>query len=321
MRHRLCLCLVILLLLTMAGCSDDSALRETDPPQDGRLKVAATIFPYYDFVRQIAGDSVDLTLVIPAGMDSHSFEPTPAQMLSLRDADVVICNGGTMELWVQDALEAVENDDRTVVTMMDYLDILEEEVVEGMEIRSDADGEEMEIEYDEHIWTSPVNAMTIASVIADTLAACDPENASLYMENLEEYESDLAALDDAFRGMSDERVRNMMIVAGKFPFRYLADTYHLEYRAAFTGCSTDTEPSAHTIAYLIDKVRDEDIPVIYYPELSSTRVADIIAEETGAEPLLLHSCHNVTKSEFDAGATYISLMTQNLENLKRGIDQ
>ncbi len=321
MRQRLCLCLGALLVMLTAGCSAATGLQEAAPPEDRRLKVAATIFPYYDFVRQIAGDSVDLTLVIPAGMDSHSFEPTPAQMLTLRDADVVICNGGAMELWVRDALEAVESEDQVVVTMMDYLDVLEEEVVEGMETEAGADGEEMVIEYDEHIWTSPVNAMTIVSVIADTLAECDPENADFYMQNMADYESDLEVLDAAYRRMSDERVRSMFIVAGKFPFRYLADTYHLQYRAAFTGCSTDTEPSAHTIAYLIDKVKSDDIPVIYYPELSSTRVAEIISEETGAVPLLLHSCHNVTRSEFDAGATYISLMTQNLENLKRGIDQ
>ncbi len=319
MRIRLLLCLGIFLALLATGCG--ALRRDDDPPRDDRLKVAATIFPYYDFVRQIAGDTVDLTLVIPAGMDSHSFEPTPSQMLSLKDADVVICNGGTMELWVQDALEAVESAGQTVVTMMDYLDILEEEVVEGMEVYKESDGEEFVIEYDEHIWTSPVNAMTIVSVIADTLIGCDPANADLYLENEIAYQEELKALDAAFRAVSDERIRNMIIVAGKFPFRYLADTYDLEYRAAFTGCSSDTEPSAHTIAYLIDKIREDDIPVIYYPELSSTRVAEIIEEETGAEPLLLDSCHNVTRREFDDGATYISLMEQNVENLKRGIAQ
>ncbi len=321
MRRRFALLFCTLLTMLLAACSGTPGQEEPVQSGDDRLKVAATIFPYYDFVRQIAGDTVDLTLVIPAGMDSHSFEPTPAQMLTLKDADLVICNGGTMEIWVQDALEAVENDSRTVITMMDFLDILEEEVVEGMEVRSDAGGEEMVIEYDEHIWTSPVNAITITGIIANALAESDPANAALYLENAIAYETELEALDAAFREVCDERVRDMIIVAGKFPFRYLADTYHLEYRAAFTGCSTDTEPSARTIAYLIDKIKEDGIPVIYYPELSSTRVADIISEETGAEPLLLHSCHNVTRSEFDEGATYISLMTRNVENLKRGIAQ
>ncbi len=131
----------------------------------------------------------------------------------------------------------------------------------------------------------------------------------------------LKKLDDEFRKVTENKKRDMIVVGDKFPFRYLADEYGLSYRAAFSGCSTDTEPSARTIAYLIDKMRLEQIPVIYYLELSSHRVSEIIAEETGAEPLLLHSCHNVSRREFDSGVTYLDLMEQNVINLKRGLDE
>lgn len=292
-----------------------------------RLRVAATIFPYYDFVRQIAGDLVELELVVPAGMDSHSFEPTPADMRVIREADVLIANGGAMEQWVSRVLEAVDAPELTVVTMMDYADVVQEEIVEGMEAEEEAgqdfdhDGHDVEIEYDEHVWTSPVNAMKFVNVIADTLSREDPARAEEYAAGAERYLAELEAVHEGFCEVSEARRRNMIVVADKFPFRYLAEEYGLTYRAAFSGCSTDTEPSAGTIAYLIDKVKEGQIPAVYYLELSSHRVAEIIGEETGAEPLLLHSCHNVTRSELEAGVTYAELMRGNIESLRKGLDE
>ncbi len=359
--------------------------------------MAVTLFPYYDFVRQIAGDQVDLQMVIPAGMDSHSFEPTPADIRTIQHADVLISNGGTMEHWLDETLAALDTTNMTIVTMMDYVDTVQEEIVEGMEDAEhdhdhahvhaaedhdhsnetpeehaahaheaddydhsnetpeehaahaheaddydhsnetpeehaahayeadphdyvDHDGHEEEIEYDEHIWTSPVNAMKLVDVIGDTLAEADPAHADTYHQGAANYKKELEEIDEGFREVSANRKRNMIVMGDKFPFRYLADEYQLDYRAAFSGCSSDTEPSAKTIAYLIDKVKEEQIPAVYYLELSSHRVSEIIGEETGAEPLLLHSCHNVTRAQFDAGITYAELMRQNIENLRKGID-
>ena len=211
-----------------------------------------------------------------------------------------------------------------------------EEIVEGMEDAEhdhDHDAEEhdheeehqlepgqlAEVEYDEHIWTSPVNAMEIVQVICQTLSSQDPENREIYEANAAAYEDHLLALDQAFRDAVAAGTRDMIVVADRFPFRYLAETYGISYRAAFSGCSGDTEPSARTIAYLIDQVREKDLPAVYYLELSSHRVAEIISEETGARTLLLHSCHNVTRQEFDEGVTYLQLMEQNVENLKTGL--
>lgn len=366
--------------LLLGGCAqteESQGAFDASPEADGKLKVAVTLFPYYDFVRQIAGDQVDLQMVIPAGMDSHSFEPTPADIRTIQHADVLISNGGTMEHWLDETLAALDTTSMTIVTMMDYVDTVEEEIVEGMEDADhdhdhahvhavddhdhsnetpeehaahtheaddydhsgetpeehaahaheaddhdyvDHDGHEEEIEYDEHIWTSPVNAMKLVDVIGDTLAQADPVHADIYHQGAASYKKELEEIDAGFREVCANRKRNMIVMGDKFPFRYLADEYQLDYRAAFSGCSSDTEPSAKTIAYLIDKVKEEQIPAVYYLELSSHRVAEIIGEETGAEPLLLHSCHNVTRAQFDAGITYVGLMRQNIENLRKGID-
>ena len=366
--------------LLLGGCAqteESQGAFDASPEAAGKLKVAVTLFPYYDFVRQIAGDQVDLQMVIPAGMDSHSFEPTPADIRTIQHADVLISNGGTMEHWLDETLAALDTTSMTIVTMMDYVDTVEEEIVEGMEDADhdhdhahvhaaddhdhsnetpdehaahaheaddydhsgetpeehaahaheaddhdyvDHDGHEEEIEYDEHIWTSPVNAMKLVDVIGDTLDQADPAHADTYHQGAENYKKELEEIDAGFREVCANRKRNMIVMGDKFPFRYLADEYQLDYRAAFSGCSSDTEPSAKTIAYLIDKVKEEQIPAVYYLELSSHRVAEIIGEETGAEPLLLHSCHNVTRAQFDAGITYAGLMRQNIENLRKGID-
>lgn len=329
---------VMFLFCLLSGCGRAESGEEPGDGEGGRkLKVAATLFPYYDFVRQVAGDQVELSLVIPAGMDSHSFEPTPRDIRTMQEADVIIANGGAMEHWVDQVVDSFDREDQTVVIMMDHVDAVEEEIVEGMEhsdeghghVHVHEDGEEdghleedesrYEIEYDEHIWTSPVNAMRMVDVIAETLTERDPDHGAMYQAGAAAYLEELERLDKEFREVRDSAVHDMIVMGDKFPLRYFADTYGLRYRAAFSGCSSDTEPSARTIAYLIDKVKEEGLPVIYYLELSSHRVAEIIGEETGAVPLLFHSCHNVTRRQFEEGVTYLELMEQNVKNLREGL--
>ena len=366
---------VLASVAVLTGCGN-AVGQNAKKEDDGKLNVVTTLFPYYDFARQIAGDAVDLTMVVPAGMDSHSFEPTPADMRTIQNADVLICNGGAMEQWLTQVLAATDTGHMTVITMMDYVDTYEEEIVEGMEDEAhdhahgshghdhesedhdhdaeedhehetdaghdhdsdsglpdghyygdghdhsdyvDDDGHHVDIEYDEHIWTSPVNAKKLVGVLAEVLEQEDPAHAASYAENCASYQDKLTELDAEFREVVSHAKRRLVVFGDKFPLRYFFDEYGLEYRAAFSGCSTDTEPSAKTIAYLIDKVREEQIPAVYYLELSSPRVAEIIGEETGAEPLLFHSCHNVTRHQFDSGVTYLELMEQNVKNLKKGL--
>ena len=329
---------VMFLFCLLSGCGRAESGEEPGDGEGGRkLKVAATLFPYYDFVRQVAGDQVELSLVIPAGMDSHSFEPTPRDIRTMQEADVIIANGGAMEHWVDQVVDSFDREDQTVVIMMDHVDAVEEEIVEGMEhsdeghghVHVHEDGEEdghleedesqYEIEYDEHIWTSPVNAMRMVDVIAETLTERDPDHGAMYQAGAAAYLEELERLDKEFREVRDSAVHDMIVMGDKFPLRYFADTYGLRYRAAFSGCSSDTEPSARTIAYLIDKVKEEGLPVIYYLELSSPGVAEIIGKETGAVPFLFHSCHNVTRRQFEEGVTYLELMEQNVKNLREGL--
>lgn len=319
---RFLLSLVVLMLYGCAGSSDNST--NTQISENGKLNVTTTLFPYYDFVKQIAGDKVNLTMVLPAGMDSHSFEPTPADMITIQTSDLLIYNGGVMEHWLTQVLAASDTTDMTAVAMIDYVDTVTETLVEGMEsdiAHEHEDGEEHDEheEYDEHIWTSPVNAGKIVVAISEVLKQKDPSNRQFYETNTEAYLKKLKELDQEFVKITQDQKRNMIVIGDKFPFRYLAEQYGWDYRAAFSGCSTDTEPSAKTIAYLIDMMKSEGIPVIYYLELSSHLVSEIIAEETGVVPLLLHSCHNVTRSEFENGITYLQLMQQNAENLRKGL--
>ena len=316
-----------LVLLCLTGCHGaQTGETQQGAAESGKPDVIATIFPYYDFARQIGGDRIDLTLLLPAGRDSHSFEPTPVDMIRIGECDLFLYNGGEMEQWVDQALEAVENPGRLTVRMMDYVTPVEEVLTESMELNhahedhDHGDGEIEEIEYDEHIWTSPKNAVVLARAVADGLIAADPENQDYYEANLETLTGQLEELDSQFRQAVAEGSRNVVIFGDKFPFRYLADEYGLEYDAAFPGCGAEMEPSAASIAKLIDEVKEENIPVIYYVELSSTRTAEIISEETGAEMLMLHSCHNVTRDDFQSGVTYVQLMKRILDNLKKGLE-
>ncbi|HIS56975.1 MAG TPA: zinc ABC transporter substrate-binding protein [Candidatus Fimimorpha excrementavium] len=312
------------LAIGLTGCGEAKSRTWSE---NGKLKVIATVFPYYDFVRQIAGDAVDVELFIPAGSSTHSFEPTPKDMIYLQEADLVIYNGGHMESFMDPILEAADGEG-DLLCMMDYVEPLEELIVEGMEHEHeieehghthDHDEEGHVSEYDEHIWTSPKNAVLLVQAICDALSEKAPEYAGLFRENTEEYLGKLRELDERFEEVVADARNKIMIVGDRFPLRYFAESYGLDYRAAFSGCSEDSEPSVRTVAYLIDRVEEYQIPVVYHMELSSTRIADTIAEETGAKVLEFHSCHNVTKEEWEAGATYLELMEGNVEKLKEGL--
>jgi zinc transport system substrate-binding protein len=466
---------------------------------NGKLNVVTTIFPPYDFVREIAGDKVNLTMLLPPGAESHSFEPTPRDIIRVQNCDVFIYVGGESDAWVEQILESMDTSRMEIITLMDCVEVVEELVVEGMQddeeghshgdesftiedvkdraltdwagdwqsvyphlldgtlnpvmehkaesgektaseyfeqyktayatdmdrvsitrnsmtfyrngvparanyaykgtgIISEDDGslwvrykfealgnppsgapryimfsdhlhapaktehfhiyasnesfdalmadtnpvnyptyypagltknelvEEMighdhgeDVEYDEHVWTSPKNAKLIVQKIAGSLEERDPANAADYARNTESYLAKLTSLDNAFQNVVNGARRKTLIFGDRFPFRYFADAYGLRYFAAFPGCSTETECSAATIAFLVDKVRAERIPVVFHIELSNERIADTICEETGARKLLLHAVHNISKRDFDRGENYYDLMTQNVQNLREAL--
>lgn len=322
MKKRLFCFVLALTVLVCCGCTQRPA------PHDGRLQVVCTLFPYYDFVRAIGGEYVSPTLLIPAGRETHSFEPTPLDVITVSKADVFIYNGGESEYWVEEILGSAGEHIAVTARMMDHVTALEEEIVEGMEGHGhshdhehghEEDEHHHEITYDEHIWTSPVGAKELCRAICEALCAADSAHAAGYRANLESYLLELDALDTSFRQVVQSAQRCTLVFGDRFPLLYFCKTYGLEYRAAFHGCAGDTEPSLATLKYLIDKVSGEEIPVVYTIELSSRKVANAIAETTGAGVVELHSCQNVTREEFDSGATYLSLMRQNVAALKEGL--
>lgn len=293
---------VLYLAVVFAGCTNNINTVE----ENGKINVVTTIFPYYDFVRQVAKDKVNLTMSVPAGMDTHSFEPTAADMINIKNADVIIYNGGEMEGWVDEVLKAASNEKAIATKMMDYVDVVTEEL----------NGESTD-EYDEHIWTSPINASEIVYKIADILSEADKINSEYYHNNADIYSKKLKNIDSRFRELINSSNKKYLVFADRFPLRYFVDEYGLNYSAAFAGCSTEIEPSANTIAFLIDKVKEENIPVILKIELTSARVANAIAEETNTKVMTFYTCHNVTKEQFNSGITYCDLMEENIDVLKK----
>lgn len=313
----------------LAGCGTERAEGVSEGVQDdGRISVVTTIFPQYDFVRQIAGENVELKMLLKPGEETHSYEPTPQDIIAIQNSDIFIYVGGENDAWVEDILESMPEADMRTLKLMDCVDTVEEEHVEGMqeqpghsheeeESHEDETEEEHSVhEIDEHVWTSPVNASAIVDKIKELLVQADPENRQIYEENAEAYEAELAELDAEFRDVVDNAGRRLVVFGDRFPFRYFADEYGLDYYAAFPGCASDTEPSAATMAFLINKVKEEEIPAVLKMELSNENIANAIAEATGTEVRTFYSCHNLTAEEFKDGETYLSMMQKNVETLK-----
>ena len=316
MKRLLTFIIVACAALGLAACGG------VEDTQAEGISVVATTFAPYDFARELVGDNGSVSMLLPPGSETHSYEPTPKDILEIQNADVFIYVGGESDAWVTDVLESVGEGVRAV-TLMDCVELLEEETVEGMQAEEhehEEHGHGHEAEYDEHVWTSPRNAALICEKIAAALCEADPENAGEYNANLASYRAELAKLDAAFTAIVADGARKTIIFADRFPFLYFAREYGLSYVSAFSGCSEESQPSVQAVAALIDAVEKDGVPVIYYEELTDPKVARSIAEETGAKPLLLHSCHNVSREELQNGATYLSLMEQNVENLREGLN-
>ncbi len=325
-------------LFCLSGClgkQQTAGREETDwsgaaVAPDGRpcLQVTATIFPPCDFVRRIGGEYVAVHQLLKPGMEAHAYEPSPGDIIRINHSSLFLYAGGESDVWVEELLGGLDAKPPSY-SLLDWVDPLEEETVEGMQTagHNHSHGEECSHgvhlegeEYDEHVWTSPVNAILLVERIRDVMMGLDPERAQIYEENAAAYLEELRALDADYAEMAERAGRDTLVFGDRFPFLYLAKTYGLHYYAAFPGCSMQTEPSAATMAFLVDLVREEQIPVVFYLELSNAGIADAIAESTGAETAMLHSCHTLTRSEAERGETYLSLMRRNLETLRRALE-
>ncbi|MDR1915233.1 MAG: zinc ABC transporter substrate-binding protein [Synergistaceae bacterium] len=492
MRKLISILLSALLMATAFSLCGQAAA----PAASGKkLSVVTTIFPPYDFVRAVAGDNAEITMLLRPGTESHSYDPTPQDILKIKNCDVFIYGGGESDEWVEGVLESTDTSKMKIIALMDCVDVVEEEIVEGMQdeeehshdedfedsdvkdrptfadwkgdwqsgypyvlngaldeafehkaeeddsktaedykkyyadayrieynrividddtityytdkevakvkyeykgvvillnksgqkrvryqfqavgetngapkylqlsdhliapgerpehfhlynnndgfeklskefdnwptfypssmtgadIMAELKGHDHEEEYDEHVWTSPANAKKIVQKICDTLVGLDSANANVYKNNTSAYIKKLDELDKAFKDVVKGAARKTLVFGDRFPFRYFADAYGLKYFAAFPGCSTETEASAATVAFLIDKVKAERIPVVFYIELSNEKIADTICEATGAKKLLLHASHNITRDDFRKGLTYLDIMTANVDTLKEAL--
>ena len=295
----LCLCLML------CGCT----AQPEKPHDETKLQIVCTSFPAYDCAREIAGDRAELTLLIKPGSEVHSYEPTPKDMIRIQESDLFICNGGESEQWAKTLVTPELN----TIYMMDCVDTVEES----------ADGiynaEDGEPELDEHVWTSPLNAITISEEICNALCKLDTDNAEEYKTNFAAYKAQLMALDREFRQVIKNSGKHTLVFADRFPMRYFALEYGLDCYAAFPGCSSETEPSAKTVAYLIDRVREDKIPAVLYMEFSNQKMADVICEDTGCKKLPFYSAHSVSAEQFEQGVSYLDLMRINLNSLKEAL--
>lgn len=285
--------------------------------EDGRITVVTTIFPQYDFIREIAGDRVELTMLLAPGAEIHSFEPSPQDVIAIQKADVFAYVGGESDEWVQTILESAPSETRQDVSLMHLvgLDCGDEDHAHSHEHHEDGYDE-----YDEHVWTSPVYAMTIVEGLTDALCTADPANEAFYRENAAAYLDELHSLDEAFREVVSTASRSALVFGDRFPLTHFVREYGLEYSAAFPGCATETEPNAATIARLIGAIMEDRIPVVFCIELSNRQIATILSEQTGAEVMLFYTCHNVSSDDFDAGLGYLDMMKINVESLKKALN-
>ncbi len=288
--------------------------------QEQTLSIMATNFPCYDIARAVAGDAAQVTMLLPPGSESHSYEPTPQDIIAIQNADLFVFTGGESDHWIEEILFSMGDEAPPVFRLTDSVHLLQEEHTASMAHKHDPEHNHSNEEMDEHVWTSPRNVMAIAQALCEELSVLSPDDSERFRTNLNAYLAELDKLDAALAQVVADGERNLIIFGDRFPFRYFAAAYGLQYDAAFPGCSEDSEPSVKTVISLIDTVREKHIPVIFYIEFSSRRTADILAEETGAKPLLFHSCHNVSAEEIESGATYLKLMWRNVDALKEALN-
>ncbi len=369
------ICLMTTVFLQLYGCG----IGKYSNIDEDKLLIVTTLFPQYDFARQIAGDKAEVVLLLSPGVESHDFEPTPSDIILINKADLFIYTGEEMEPWVATILESLDNPELNILDVSEGIELIcEEENHEHNHVHDDnelgvtdevendydtevEDAHDHEAEMDEghshdhesetmdkelhdnkeneniifgesehsghdhshtadpHIWTSPVNAMKMVENIEHAIVELDEVNKGYYHENASNYIQGLENVDSELRDIATHAHNNTIYFGGRFAMSYFTHEYGLSYAAAFDSCQAESEPSARLIVMIIENMRETGAKYVFYEEMTDPKAARIIAEEIGGETLLLHSCHNVSKAEMEAGVTYLSLMQQNVQNIKRAL--
>ena len=286
--------------------------------EEKRPKIISTTFVGYDLARSIIQDSyLDAEMLLSPGTDLHSYEPSPQDIIKIKESDVFIYNGGESEEWLNNIISEIDTNKTAVIRMMDVVELLEET---DDNILESEEGEEEETEYDEHIWTSPQNVQKICSKITSIISEKYPQYREIFAKNLQTENNAISELDSDFRQIAKSTTQPI-IMADRFPLRYFVHEYGFDYIAAFPGCSEQTEASAKTISTLIDQVKSSKAKAIFHIELSNQQIANTVKDATGVKVLEFHSAHNISQADFDAGKTYLDLMRQNYLNLKEALHE
>lgn len=323
-------------LLVAAGMFTGCGASEKPTAQGDKLKIVTTIFPEYDWTREILGDQserAEVTMLLDNGVDLHSYQPTADDLIKIAECDLFIYVGGESDGWVESALASTSNPDRAVINLIDTLgdSVKLEEVVEGMqETEHDHeededhahDADEQETETDEHVWLSLRNAQAVCQKIAEKLGEIDPEHEQAYTQNALAYIDQLAALDAKYQAAVDAASKKTLVFGDRFPFRYLTEDYGLNYYAAFVGCSAETEASFETIRFLAEKTDALGLSHVLTIENPNHKIAETVVANTSSknqQVLSMDSMQSVTSKDVAAGATYLSIMEHNLDVLTQAL--
>ena len=323
----------LMLVGMLAGCANQAEMPtvtaapagpQTESAADEKIRIVTTIFPEYDWVREILGDKADsaeITMLLDIGVDLHSYQPTADDIIKISDCDLFVYVGGESDGWVEDALKSAANKDRKVINLLDVLgdSVKEEETVEGMQEEEEDHGEK---EYDEHVWLSLKNAKTLVAAISAALQELDPDNKDTYAANAEAYGQKLSALDAEYRKAVSAGTYKTLLFGDRFPFRYLVDDYGLSYYAAFAGCSAESEASFETVSFLARKVDELKLPCVLTIEGKNHKIAETVVQNTAGKSqkiLTMDSMQSTTSQDVANGTTYLSVMEKNLDVLKEAL--
>ena len=307
--------IICTITLGLSGCSGNGI------KDSGKLTVVATVFPAYDWTREILGDKGEITLLSSNGADLHNYQPTAEDMSKIATCDMFIYVGGESDSWAEDAVKTSLKKDMIAVNLLEVLGeaVVEEKELEGMEHSHE---EEDKPQADEHVWLSLKNAQTVCGYIAEQLGNIDGDNAHLYTENAKNYNAKLSALDAKYKEAVETARYDTLLFADRFPFRYLADDYGISCYAAFSGCSTETEAGVQTIAFLSAKLKELNLPAVIIIDGSDGSIAStVIKTAKGTQKILtLNSLQSVTQEDLENGITYFSVMESNLNTLKKALN-
>ncbi len=324
--------IIAVIMVNLLACDNEKQ-------EDSKITIMTTLFPQYDFAKQIVGDKCEVKLLLPPGVGSHSYEPTPKDIIDINNSDMIIYTGDIMEAWVATIIESADNEKLNVVDLSEGIELLEtgeaehehshgheDEFSNEEKHEHEEDNHEVDLEHghahgiDPHFFTSPKNAVIMMNTILEQIVKIDPENEQHYRENAKAYIEKINEVDEKIHHIVEESANKTLYFGGKFAMLYFVNEYHLSYVSPFDSCAHESEANPKSIVEIIECMNEHGADTVFYEELVDPKVANMIAEEIDGNTLLLHSCHNVSKEDMEKGVTYVDLMNRNAENLMKGLE-